>query len=142
MGKAIVIRSFDDQVTYELASFGERLAARIIDVLIIFIPNSIIPIIPAWLYWSLQQSGNSQATVGQRALKIKVVDISGDKVSFGQATGRFFGNFLNILTLFIGYFVFFFNDRNQCLHDLVSNCVVVKDRELDRIDDVTKHLIE
>jgi len=125
-----------------LASFGERLAARIIDVLIIFIPNSIIPIIPAWLYWSLQQSGNSQATVGQRALKIKVVDISGDKVSFGQATGRFFGNFLNILTLFIGYFVFFFNDRNQCLHDLVSNCVVVKDRELDRIDDVTKHLIE
>lgn len=142
MGKAIVIRSFDDQVTYELASFGERLAARIIDVLIIFIPNSIIPIIPAWLYWSLQQSGNSQATVGQRALKIKVVDISGDKVSFGQATGRFFGNFLNILTLFIGYFVFFFNDRNQCLHDLVSNCVVVKDRELDRIDDITKHLIE
>ena len=114
MKKTITISNAEETVTYELASFGPRLAARILDSVIIFIPNSIIPIIPAWLYWSLQHSGNDQATVGQKAFKIKVININGGKVGFGQATGRFFGNFLNILTFFIGYFMFFFTDKNQC----------------------------
>ena len=143
MRKTITIKNAEEIVTYELASFGPRLAARILDSVIIFIPNSIIPIIPAWLYWSLQQSGNDQATVGQKAFKIKVIDINGGKVGFGQATGRFFGNFLNILTFFIGYFMFFFTDKNQCLHDLVANCVVVNEVEIERVgDDISRHLVE
>lgn len=126
---------------YELASFGARLGARIIDVLIIFIPNSIIPLIPGWLYWSILQSGDSQATVGQRALGIKVIGVRGQKVTFGMATGRFFGNLLNLLTLFIGYFMFFMNDKRQCLHDMVSGCVVVKKDPIMH-EQVFDHLID
>ena len=142
MSKLVTIESFDGTVTYELASFGERFLARLIDSLVIFIPSAIIPLIPSWLYWALQQSGDSQATVGQKALKIKVVDVNGNKISFGQASGRFFGNILNFLTLFIGYFMFFFNDKQQCLHDYVSSCMVVKEREVERLDDITRHLVE
>ena len=122
----VTISTFEGEVTYELASFGDRFLARILDVIIIFIPAYIIPLISQWLYWSLMQSSESQATVGQKALGIMVVDVDGNKVSFGQATGRFFGNILNLLTLSIGYFMFFFNEKQQCLHDLVSGTLVVR----------------
>jgi uncharacterized RDD family membrane protein YckC len=142
MSKTITIKSSTGEITYELAPFGLRLAARLIDSIIIIIPNSIIPLLPAWLYWAFQQSSESQATIGQKAVKIKVVDIHGDKISFGQATGRFFGHFLNIMTFFLGYFMFFFNAKNQCLHDLLSSCVVVREDEISKVDDILNHLIE
>lgn len=141
MSKQITISTPEGEIVYELAPFGSRLVGRIIDGLIIIIPNSIIPLIPSWLYWSLLQSSNNQATVGQKAMGLKTVALNGDKIDFGRATGRFFGNFLNILTFFIGYFMFFFNDKNQCLHDYVSGCVVVKEREIERSNDVTRHLV-
>lgn len=125
--RSVTIETETEIIKYEFASFGARLGARLIDVLIIIIPNSIIPLIPSWLYWSLQQSGESQSTVGQNALGIKTISLDGSKISFGQATGRFFGNFLNILTFFIGYIMFFFDDKNQCLHDKLSGCIVVKE---------------
>jgi len=127
--KTVTIETETELIKYQLASFGARLGARLIDVLIIIIPNSFIPIIPAWLYWSLQQSGKSQSTIGQNALGIKTLSLDGSKISFGQATGRFLGNFLNILTFFIGYIMFFFNNKNQCLHDNLSGCIVVKEIE-------------
>jgi RDD family len=111
---------------YKYASFGSRLGARLVDVLIIIIPNTIIPIIAAWLYWSLQQSGKNQSTVGQNVFEIKTMSLDGEKISFGQATGRHFGNYLNVLTFFGGFFLFFFNKKKQCLHDYLSGCIVVK----------------
>ena len=142
MSKRITVSNLDKTVTYELAGFWERFAARLIDVIIIFIPNAIIPLIPSWLYWALQQSGNAQATVGQKALNIKVIDVNGGKISFGQATGRFFGNILNMLTFFIGYFMYFFTEKNQCLHDLISGCLVVKEIPVESVDDISSMLID
>ena len=124
--KTITIRENNVEVTYKLASFWSRFGARILDTVIIFIPSSIIPIIPAWLYWSLQHCSESQATVGQNACNIKLMAISGEKIGFGRATGRFFGNLLNIFTFFIGFLLFFFTTNRQCLHDLVTSTVVVE----------------
>lgn len=140
MSKFVSIVNYEEELTYELATFGERLGARFIDGLIILIPSMIIPIIPAWLYWALQQSGKSQATVGQKVFGIKVIDADGDEVSFGQATGRFFGNIINVMTFFMGYLMFFFGEKNQCLHDHMSNCLVVKEREFNEFDDYTEYL--
>lgn len=112
---------------YQVASFGSRLAARLIDVFIIFLPSIFIPLIPSWLYWALQQSGKNQATVGQKAMGIRVIAEDGGDVDFGRATGRFFGNFLNLLTFGVGFFMHFMNDEGQCLHDKVSGCIVVND---------------
>ena len=124
--KSVTIETENEIIKYQLASFGARLGARLIDTIIIIIPNSIIPIIPAWLYWSLQQSGKRQSTIGQNALGIKTLSLDGSKISFGQATGRYFGNWLNFFSFFIGFIMFFFNNKNQCLHDYLSGCIVVK----------------
>jgi len=74
-------------------------------------------------------------------LGIKVIGIRGQKVTFGMATGRFFGNFLNILTFFIGFLMFFMNNKRQCLHDMISGCIVVKQIPIAR-NEIVEHLIE
>ena len=121
----ITINEDGVEVTYKLASFGARLGARLLDTIIIIIPANIIPLIAPWLYWALQHSGENQRTVGQNACGIKLMAIEGGKVSFGRATGRFFANILNVLTIFIGFFLFFMTDKRQCLHDLICSTVVV-----------------
>lgn len=128
--KSITLEINDKIVNYKLASFKERFLARLFDTLIVGI--FFIPIFPAWLYYSILQSGKLQATIGQRALGIKVVSISKNNVSFGQATGRFFAYFLNIVTFGYGFLKFFYSDNSQCLHDDLSNILVVKS-ELPRI---------
>lgn len=114
-------------VLYRYANFGERLGARFLDILVIVLPAMIIPILPGWLYFSLMQSSNDQQTLGQKAANIKLLSTDGMKVSFGQATGRFFANILNVMTFFIGYLMFFFNKKNQCLHDSIASTVVVSE---------------
>lgn len=114
-------------IYYRFANFGERLLARIIDTLIICIPGIIAPIIAPWLYFSLQYSGDKQQTVGQNSMRIKVLSTDGTKVTFGQGTGRYFAMLLNAFTLFIGYIMFFFNPKNQCLHDVLANTIIVSE---------------
>lgn len=123
----VVVISGDEEITYVFASFGERFVARLLDILIVVIPSICVPLIGSWLYFALQQSGPLQATVGQRTMDIKVLSMDGQKINFGQATGRYFGNYLNIMTFCVGYFLFFTNDKSQCLHDIVSQCIVVRE---------------
>lgn len=111
---------------YEYANFGERLIARFIDGLIVVIPSLFVPFILPWLYYALQESSESGATIGKRIMGIRVVDYEGQRIGFGTATGRFFANFLNLFTLFIGYFLMLFNSRSQCLHDMITGTVVIK----------------
>lgn len=108
------------------ASFAERLAARLIDALILIIPSVFIPFIVPWLYFALQEGSEKGATVGKRVMGIRVLSTEGRPIGFGTATGRFFGNLLNLFTMLIGYLLMFFNARNQCLHDMITSTVVVK----------------
>ena len=119
-------------IQYRFANFGERLGARLLDVLVIIIPAMIIPVLPGWLYFSLMYSSTDQQTIGQKAANIKLLSTDGMKVNFGQATGRFFANILNVMTFFIGYFMFFFNRKNQCLHDSISSTIVVSELRRER----------
>jgi len=128
-------------IEYRYATFGERFLARFLDVLIITIPQFCIPVIPSWLYWALQQSAEKQQTVGQSAMKIQLLSTDGEKIDFGQATGRFFADFLNIFTLFIGYFVFFTSERKQCLHDNLSNVIVVFELSRTTLEEEQKRIL-
>ena len=78
-----------------------------------------------WLYFALGDSGSSKGTMGKIALGLWVVDIkTGDRISFGKASVRFFAKILSTLILFIGYFPIF--GKKQTLHDYIAGTAVVR----------------
>jgi uncharacterized RDD family membrane protein YckC len=77
-----------------------------------------------WLYTVIQECSSARATLGKRLVGIQVADLEGKPVSFGRASGRFFGRL--IPTLGIGYCTILFTRRKQALHDLISGCVVIR----------------
>ncbi|HWW19190.1 MAG TPA: RDD family protein [Steroidobacteraceae bacterium] len=82
--------------------------------------------VAAWLYFAAMESSPGQSTVGKLAMKIKVTDLSGEKIGFGCATGRFFAKFLSALSLGVGYVMAVFTSRRQSLHDKVAGTLVVQ----------------
>jgi uncharacterized RDD family membrane protein YckC len=59
-------------------------------------------------------------------LGLRVTDMSGSKISFGQATGRYFGMIISGLILCIGYMMAGFTQHKQALHDMLAGCLVVR----------------
>ena len=78
-----------------------------------------------WLYYALMESSNKQATLGKLALGIIVTDLSGHRVTFGRATGRYFGKILSGMIFCIGYIMAGFTEKKQALHDMIASCLVV-----------------
>ena len=79
-----------------------------------------------WLYEAGFLSSARQATPGKMALSLVVTDLAGARISFGRATGRFFGRYLSSITLLIGYLIQPFTERRQALHDLVAGTLVLR----------------
>ncbi len=67
-----------------------------------------------------------QGTVGKKILGLRVTDLNGNRVSFGRASGRFFGKIVSGFTLMIGYIMAGFTEKKQALHDMIAGCLVVK----------------
>ncbi len=78
-----------------------------------------------WVYHSVMDSSPTQGTLGKMALGIKVTDLSGDRVGFGKATGRYFGKVISALILLVGFFMVAFTEKKQGLHDMMAGCLVV-----------------
>jgi uncharacterized RDD family membrane protein YckC len=77
-----------------------------------------------WLYFALMESRKG-ATLGKMVLNIKVTDMDGNPVSFGRASGRYFGKILSGLTLGIGYIIAGFSQQKQALHDILAKTLVI-----------------
>ena len=89
----------------------------------------ILPILATegWLYFALMESSPYQATLGKKALGLKVTGMNGERISFGRATGRYFGRILSHMCLNIGFIMAAFTERKQALHDLLANCLVIRE---------------
>lgn len=85
----------------------------------------------SWLYWAGLESSQKQATVGKRVLGLKVTDMRGEPISFGRATGRYFGKYLSALILGIGFLMIGWTAKKQALHDLMAGTLVVKRQDSD-----------
>lgn len=81
--------------------------------------------IGGWLYFALMHSSSYQATIGKRAVGIKVTGLAGERIGFARATGRYFATILSSLTLFIGFAMAGFTERRQALHDKLAGTLVV-----------------
>jgi uncharacterized RDD family membrane protein YckC len=78
-----------------------------------------------WLYYALMESSGCQATLGKMAWGLCVTDLDGRRISFGRASGRYFGKILSGLIIFIGYFMIGFTRQKQALHDMMAGTLVV-----------------
>ncbi len=78
-----------------------------------------------WLYYSLMEASANQATLGKMALGIKVTDLDGNRISFGRASGRYFGKIVSGMILYIGFIMAGFTEKKQALHDIMASCLVV-----------------
>ncbi len=78
-----------------------------------------------WLYFALQESSAAQATLGKRAMGIKVTDDYGRRIGFGRASGRFFGKIISSIIFNIGFMLAGWTARKQALHDMIAGSLVV-----------------
>lgn len=119
-----------------LASIGRRLGAMILDGVIVGVLSMIlghaIPVIGSLLvmaaYAPVLESSEVRATIGKHLMGIQVADLSGGRISFRTGLIRYVMKFVSSVLLFAGYFVAFFTEKKQTLHDLVAETVVVYGR--------------
>lgn len=77
------------------------------------------------LYFAGLESSEKQATFGKQALGIKVVDIEGNRISFGKAILRYITKIITGLMLGLGYFAIIFSEKKQGLYDMIAQTYVV-----------------
>lgn len=86
-----------------------------------------IGVLGNWLYEALMMSSARQSTLGKMLFHLRVTDLAGNRIGFGQATGRHFAKYLSAMILFVGYLMAAFTERHQALHDLVAGTLVRHD---------------
>lgn len=131
----------------EYAGFWLRVLATIIDLIIVNLlalfvvlpftgsvdnPKAVeglargIGLIIGWIYAASMESSKTQATLGKQMFGIIVTDENGDRISFAKATGRYFGKFISLIIVYIGFLMVAFTQKKQGLHDQMAGTLVVK----------------
>ena len=139
------------------AGFWIRFVAKFIDILIIGIPFQILvyflqsaigldnpdtefsPLIIFFFFasWIVPVAANltynayflstSGATLGKKAVKIRVIRTNGDSLTFARALGRSAAEIISNLICNIGYIMCVFDERKRTLHDHMADTIVVRD---------------
>lgn len=80
-----------------------------------------------WLYHAYFESSSWQATPGKRTMNLYVTDLSGQPITFLNATGRHFAKVItNLIPLLLGYIMAAFTERRQALHDMIAGTLVLR----------------
>jgi uncharacterized RDD family membrane protein YckC len=150
----------------QYADFGSRLAAYIIDSLILsvflfmlfiflgFVEKSDVFRDPDYFngmvglmiilggpaiflaYHAVFESSKYGGSPGKILVRIKVTDLYGSPIEFWHAVGRNAGKFLSQLAIYIGFIMALWTPRKQTLHDLMANTLVV--RKEHPVDDIQR----
>ncbi|AOC56990.1 MULTISPECIES: RDD family protein [Bacillus] len=116
----------DDSYYYSTTVMTDEEWAVIMGLIFFYVASILIGIVLTWLYYAIMEASKLQGTLGKMALGIKVTKVTGEKVTFGRATGRFFAKVFLSPILCIGYIIAFFTEKKQALHDLIASTIVVK----------------
>jgi uncharacterized RDD family membrane protein YckC len=128
------------------AGFWRRFAAYAIDYVIVLLGTAVLgavatiaglgddsarlslaALVGYFLYCALLERSAWQATVGKRALGLKVTNAAGERIGFPRAAARFVAKLLSVLTLCLGFLLILVTQRRQALHDLIAGTVVTHD---------------
>lgn len=122
------------------ASFGRRLGAYLIDVVILIIPGGILYAVLGktggeavggligLVYFSYFEASPSGQTPGKRALGIRVYDFTGrstNGIGYGRAIVRYIGRFVSSIACLLGYLWMLWDKEKQTWHDKFASTVVV-----------------
>ena len=91
-------------------------------------PSFLIITAMIWLYFAICESSAWQATVGKLAMRIRVTDMQGQRISFLRAFGRYPAKYLSALIFGVGFLMVGWTQRKQALHDLIANTLVLNGR--------------
>jgi uncharacterized RDD family membrane protein YckC len=123
------------------ASSAERLAAFLVDFGILLSlswgvaalggrryggePIAVWAFLPiSWIYFTLLEAAPFQATAGKWFLGARVVGERDRKVTWLQATGRYFAKWFSGILFGFGFAMQPFTDQKQALHDMMSGTLV------------------
>ena len=144
--------TFQKTAPQYFASFDQRLLASVIDYFFLTLAYVLVVLlsfifveektqrmmvalaglplisIAKFIYSSIAEASDKQATIGKRLLNIKVTDLGGNKISLNNAYGRNAAKILSVAPFFFGYLYSFLNKKQQCFHDLAADTLVIKDR--------------
>ncbi|MFM1770422.1 MAG: hypothetical protein RJA22_2951 [Verrucomicrobiota bacterium] len=126
---AFIIDNLLLYVVYQVVLFTLNFGVSVSDsaaLLVAGVMGFFINILGSWLYHALMESSAKQATLGKMALGLIVTDMQGQRLTFGRATGRYFGSLLSSFLLCIGYLMCVWTERKQCLHDIMAGTLVVR----------------
>ena len=85
-----------------------------------------VTLILNWLYFAIFEASSYQATPGKMALDLKVTGIDGKRISFLTASIRYWAKIPSALILCIGFFMAGWTEKKQCLHDIITDTLVIK----------------
>jgi uncharacterized RDD family membrane protein YckC len=89
---------------------------------------NLVSLVIGWLYFALMESSERGATVGKMAMGLRVVTNEGQRLSFLNATGRYFAKIISAMILCIGFIMIGFTERKRGLHDMIASTLVIKVR--------------
>ena len=135
----------------EYAGFWIRFGAKFVDGLILRFVGMIINVLGAAVVRTSGESAASMAvffmvglgfvvdilyrtifvgafgaTPGKMAVKVRVVNADGSKVSYGKAFARALAEYLSLILLLIGYIMAAFDSEKRALHDRICSTRVIK----------------
>lgn len=123
--------------SYELAEFGPRIIAAIIDGLVLGVIGGLLSPSAGYAGWGLgflvqiayqwyfltRQDGQ---TPGKRIMNLKVIKVDGSPLTDSDAIIRTVGYYINSAILMIGWLIALFDSNRQGLHDKLASTYVVK----------------
>ena len=99
----------------EYAGFWRRAAAMSLDGVLLGVIQAVVNIILIAMIGATSVAGGEPGDAE-----------AGDRISFGKASGRYFGKIVSAILLMIGYPMAAFTKRKQALHDIMAGCLVIR----------------
>jgi len=133
-----------NDIQLQYAGFWIRVASYLIDAIILgvvnivlsfiftggynpFTPNGALTLISFVVnacYFCGLEASERQATLGKMIVGVKVGDLHGNRISVGQAIGRYFAKILSAFILCIGFMMVGWDAKKQGLHDKLAGTYV------------------
>lgn len=121
----------------ELAGFGVRLGAYLIDGIILGIVFGVLVValksagyalamVISIGYYVYFEGGEKGQTLGKSATGIAVRSVDGGSIGYGRAFLRYIGRIISSIPIYLGFFWMLWDGDNQTWHDKIANSLVVK----------------